>query len=191
MQRFLSFLQSKAVLDGKFIEMVTSSVEELTLYKLDYLYTENQSINNIYFLLDGFVSSSERIEGRDILTNFWEPMTFIVPDSIVRRTYFESTGKIQLQEDSSLIKIRTSDILKSLRHPSGQYLYNFFINAELQRRHFQTRFLRLCTVKERIRYLSDRHPVVFRYLSHEQLASFVGTSRPNLTNLLSEITRGG
>src|SRR5690606_1612625 len=110
MQRFLSFLQSKAVLDGKFIEMVTSSVEELTLYKLDYLYTENQSINNIYFLLDGFVSSSERIEGRDILANFWEPMTFIVPDSIVRRTYFESTGKIQLQEDSSLIKIRTSEI---------------------------------------------------------------------------------
>src|SRR5699024_1082404 len=135
MQRLLSFLQSQAALDGKFIEMITNSIQQLNLYHTEHLYIENQAISHIYFLLEGLVCSTEKTDGRDVLTSFWEPMEFIVPNSVNKRTYFESTDTVHLLEDSKLVKIKVEDIEKSLEYPVGRYLYNYFVNVEFKKQH--------------------------------------------------------
>lgn len=189
MQRFLSFLQSKTVLDGNFLTMITEAVQKMDLYKTTYLSTEGQPLNSVHFLLDGFVYSSEKFQGREILTDFWEPMSFIIPHGISKQTYYESLSNVQLLENSSLIRIEGEDIDRALDHPQGRQLYHHLVSEEFRRRHRHTRFLQLCTVKERVKYLTENHPAIFRHLSHEQISSFVGTSRPNLTNVLADLTR--
>lgn len=191
MQRFLSFLQSQshATLESNLRELITRSARKLSLRGADLLYTENQPINNIYFLLEGFVYSTERFEGRDILTRFWEPSAFVLPHGVNRTTYMESAARVELLVDSTVIQIQQKDILQALDYPSGKYLYNHFVNLEFIKHHRLAHFLRLCSVKERVKHLTDHYPILFRHLSHELLASFVGTSRPNLTNVLGDLNR--
>lgn len=123
MQQFLSFLQSHATLEPSLRELITRSARKMNLHGTDLLYTENQPINNVYFLLEGFAYSTERFEGRDILTRFWEPKNFVLPHSINRTTYLESAARVELLVDSTVIQIQQKDILQALDYPSGKYLY--------------------------------------------------------------------
>lgn len=191
MQRFLSFLQSKTVLDGKFIETIKNSVRKLRLDQNDHLYIENQSINHIYFLLDGLACSTEKVEGQEVMTSFWESMEFVLPPSRARQNHFETTANVQVFKDSKVLRINVQDIFDSLQHPKGRYLYNHFIHVEFRKQRSLAHCLRTCKVKDRVKYLNEHHPSLFHHLNHEQLASFIGTSRPNLSNLLAELVKGG
>ena len=165
-------------------QLISPYFSNLKFRKWQFVIQENQTVDKIYFVVDGllqssFVDSYAREHILHFATKSWWITDF--------QAYFKqeaSTVAVQCLEDSVLMSISLDDVEELCK--ANPKMERFFkIKCNYAYLALQNRIISLMSdsAKERYANFIKQHPTLFQKLSKKRIANYLGMSRETLSRL--------
>ncbi len=136
-----------------------------------------------YFLDEGFAMSFMFVEGKKQVEWFWSSGQILIS----ARSFFEQVPSrefIQLRRDCKLHCIAHADVLELFSaYEEAHLIYRVVMNQYYEHSRERTRDLQNLSALERYRKLIHAIPHVEKYVSQEDIASYLGITGPSFSRI--------
>lgn len=167
----------------EFNQRLSGVIQSKDISKKSFLLKEGQVCNHIYFIEKGFIRSFYMKDGKEITAWFMKEDDFIISvNSFYKRE--PSYEYIQAIEDSTVNFVHYDDLQK---------LYNDFVEFNINGRLLTIHYyilseerlysMRKQSAEERIKFLLDKHPEIFRRAPLGYIATYLGISLETLSRI--------
>lgn len=159
---------------------------ELTLKRKDYLLSEGEVCQGIFFINTGLCRSLYNRDGEEINTGFHFEREFVTNIKSLRSSA-GSEYAIQAIEKCSIIKLEKTKLIEAYKQSREIETFGRLMLESLslqQQEHADT--FKLLNPKQRFDHLVSTRPDFLQRVSLTQAASYLGISRETLTRLRAE-----
>jgi len=182
-------------------EALVAISEKRALRKYRYAYKPDEASNTIYFLLKGRIKICSYSEiGKELIKTIHYPGEMFGEDGLLERPFYEDYAQA-MDRDVQVLAINTNQMKKFLcQNPSLSIRLSTRIGGKLkaaQKRieNFIFKSAR-CRIVEFIKELAKKQgqPIGYEvliknFLTHNEIASLIGTSRQTVTIVLNELKK--
>lgn len=175
--------------------------EKISFRKYKYVYKPGESSNTIYFLLKGRIKICSYNEiGKELIKTIHYPGEMFGEDGLLERVSYEDYAQA-MDRDVQVLAINTNDLKKFFcQNPSLSIRLSTRLGSKLkaaQKRieNFIFKSAR-CRIIEFIKELAQKQGqaigyevLIKNFLTHNEIASLIGTSRQTVTIVLNELKK--
>jgi len=170
------------------LDIVLDSFEEIPAKKNEVLLEVGQVCQHVYFLAKGCLKiSSYNINGEESTTNIaFEGEWRTSMSSFVNQV--ASNERILSVENSELLRINRDRFLQlSQDIPEFEYLYKGLLEESYSKSTERVQTLMSMDGLDRLKWLLQKHPLIFTRLSNRLIASYLGLSEATLSRLKAKL----
>lgn len=181
MENLKTYIATISDLSEESWKLLSECATEIKLRKKDYLLSEGERCNAIFFVSSGLCRSVYNKDGKMINTAFYFENDFITNINSLK-TSSPSAYSIQSYETSHIIRLDKTKLLAA--YSKSRQIETFgrkLLELIIAQQEEHANSFKLFTPKQRFDHLTIRHSDFLQRVSLSQIASYLGISRETLS----------